>query len=307
MIERGKTDMQKKQHRLKNNAYAYLLITPGLLMIGIILVFPLVRGILSGFFKQEINSLSLVEWNNFRNYKLLMDDPSFWMTLGNTGIWVLVVVSLQYLLGLGTALLLNKKYFGRSVARSLVLIPWVIPTIAGTLTWQWIFDYQYGLLNYLLRALGLQGINWLGSTQFSLVSCMITAIWKASPFVTMILLAALQSIDVQLYEAADIDGATVFQKFWSITLPGIKTVTITCLIMRTIWTFNQFDIVSIMTNGGPANSSMILPVYTYLTAFSFNQLNYAAAIACTGILLILPIAIAYIILNTREARGVKRV
>lgn len=299
--------MQKKQHRLKNNAYAYLLITPGLLMIGIILVFPLVRGILSGFFKQEINSLSLVEWNNFRNYKLLMDDPSFWMTLGNTGIWNLVVVSLQYLLGLGTALLLNKKYFGRSVARSLVLIPWVIPTIAGTLTWQWIFDYQYGLLNYLLRALGLQGINWLGSTQFSLVSCMITAIWKASPFVTMILLAALQSIDVQLYEAADIDGATVFQKFWSITLPGIKTVTITCLIMRTIWTFNQFDIVSIMTNGGPANSSMILPVYTYLTAFSFNQLNYAAAIACTGILLILPIAIAYIILNTREARGVKRV
>lgn len=299
--------MQKKQHRLKNNAYAYLLITPGLLMIGIILVFPLVRGILSGFFKQEINSLSLVEWNNFRNYKLLMDDPSFWMTLGNTGIWVLVVVSLQYLLGLGTALLLNKKYFGRSVARSLVLIPWVIPTIAGTLTWQWIFDYQYGLLNYLLRTLSLQGINWLGSTQFSLVSCMITAIWKASPFVTMILLAALQSIDVQLYEAADIDGATVFQKFWSITLPGIKTVTITCLIMRTIWTFNQFDIVSIMTNGGPANSSMILPVYTYLTAFSFNQLNYAAAIACTGILLILPIAIAYIILNTREARGVKRV
>ena len=299
--------MQKKQHRLKNNAYAYLLITPGLLMIGIILVFPLVRGILSGFFKQEINSLSLVEWNNFRNYKLLMDDPSFWMTLGNTGIWVLVVVSLQYLLGLGTALLLNKKYFGRSVARSLVLIPWVIPTIAGTLTWQWIFDYQYGLLNYLLRTLSLQGINWLGSTQFSLVSCMITAIWKASPFVTMILLAALQSIDVQLYEAADIDGATVFQKFWSITLPGIKTVTITCLIMRTIWTFNQFDIVSIMTNGGPANSSMILPVYTYLTAFSFNQLNYAAAIACTGILLILPIAIAYIILNTREAREVKRV
>lgn len=307
MIERGKMDMQKKQHRLKNNAYAYLLITPGLLMIGIILVFPLLRGILSGFFKQEINSLSLMEWNNFRNYKLLMDDPSFWMTLGNTGTWVLVVVSLQYLLGLGTALLLNEKYFGRSLARSLVLIPWVIPTIAGTLTWQWIFDYQYGLLNYLLRALGLQGINWLGSTQFSLVSCMITAIWKAAPFVTMILLAALQSIDVQLYEAADIDGATVFQKFWRITLPGIKTVTITCLIMRTIWTFNQFDIVSIMTNGGPANSSMILPVYTYLTAFSFNQLNYAAAIACTGILLILPIAIAYIILNTREARGVKRV
>lgn len=299
--------MQKRHHRLKNNAYAYLLIAPGLLMIGIILVFPLLRGILSSFFKQEFNSLSLVEWNNFRNYKLLMDDPSFWMTLGNTGIWVLVVVSLQYLLGLGTALLLNKKYFGRSLARSLVLIPWVIPTIAGTLTWQWIFDYQYGVLNYLLRVLGFQGINWLGSTQFSLISCMITAIWKAAPFVTMILLAALQSIDVQLYEAADIDGASAFQKFRSITLPGIKIVTVTCLIMRTIWTFNQFDIVSIMTNGGPANSSMILPVYTYLTAFSFNQLNYAAAIACTGILLILPIAIVYVILNTREAREVKRV
>lgn len=299
--------MKKRQHHLKSGVYPYLLITPGLLMIGIILVFPLLRGIISSFFKQEFTSLSLVEWNNFRNYQLLFDDSSFWMTLGNTAIWVVVVVSFQYLLALSTALLLNKKYLGRSLARSLVLIPWVIPTIAGTLTWRWIFDYQYGVLNYLLRLLGLQGLNWLGSTDLSLVACMITAVWKAAPFVTIVLLAGLQSIDVQLYEAASIDGANAFQKFRNITLPGIKSVTVTCLILKTIWTFNQFDIVSIMTNGGPANSSMILPVYTYLTAFSFNQLNYAAAIACTGILLILPVAIVYVIRNARETREVTRV
>ena len=297
-----------RHHRLKSNAYAYLLIMPGLLMISIILIFPLVRGIISSFFTQEFNSLSLREWNNFSNYRLLLDDSSFWMTLGNTAVWVVAVVVFQYLLGLSAALLLNKKYIGRSVARSLVLIPWVVPAIAGTLTWRWIFDFQYGILNYVIRLTGLsvKGLNWLGSTELSLVACIITAVWKTAPFVTIVLLAGLQGIDVQLYEAASIDGANAFRKFSNITLPGIKSVTITCLILKTIWTFNQFDIVSIMTNGGPANSSMILPVYTYLTAFSFNQLNYAATIACAGIVLFLPIMIIYIVRNARESKEVSR-
>ena len=296
-----------RRRKLKSSIQAYFLIAPGFLMIGVILVFPLARGIISSFFRQEPNSLALLEWNHLRNYQLLLDDSSFWMTLKNTAVWVITVVALQYLLGLATSLLLNKKYPGRAMARSLVLIPWVVPTIAGTLTWRWIFDYQYGVLNYVIRILGLseKGLNWLGSTELSLITCIITAVWKAAPFVTIVLLAGLQGIDTQLYEAASIDGANAFDKFLHITLPGIRSVSVTCIILKTIWTFNQFDIVSIMTNGGPANSSMILPVYTYLTAFSFNQLNYAATIACTGILLILPVAIAYVARNARQNKEVQ--
>ena len=288
------------------NIYPYVLIFPGLFLICLILVYPLTRGIMSSFFAQEFMSLGLKKFIGLQQYERLAGDPSFWMTLKNTAIWVVAVVILQYLFGLSSALLLNRDFRGRGLFRSLILIPWVIPTIAGALSWQWIYDFQYGVLNYVLKAINVtqRGFDWIGGVDLALPSVIVVAVWKAGPFVTITLLAALQAIDRQLYEVADLDGAGIFRKFWHITMPGIKEVTITSMLLRVIWTFNQFDIVNVMTNGGPANSSMILPVYTYLTAFSFNELNYAAAIACVGLLLIGVVGVYYVVRNSR-GMGVK--
>ncbi len=296
----------KPRRKIIKNIHPYILIFPGFFLICLILVYPLARGILSSFFAQEFMSLGLKKFVGLLQYKRLAGDPSFWMTLKNTAIWVVAVVVFQYLFGLSSALLLNREFRGRGVFRSLILIPWVVPTIAGALSWQWIFDWQFGVLNYVLKTIGVtaRGFDWLGSIDLALPSVISVAVWKGGPFVTIMLLAALQAVDRQLYEVAELDGAGMLSKFWHITMPGIKEVTITSILLRIIWTFNQFDIVNIMTNGGPANASMILPVYTYLTAFSFNELNYAAAIACVGLLIIGVVGVYYIVRNSR-GMGVK--
>ena len=291
--------------KVRPDIYGYLLIAPGFILISAILLFPLFRGVLSSFFAQEANSLGLTTFIGLQNYRRVINDGSFWMTIENTFFWVVAAAGLQYIIGLLTALLLNKEYPGRGIFRSLVLIPWVIPTIAGALTWRWIFDFRFGILNHSLRTIGIteRGFNWLGSTELALWSCIIVAVWKSTPFVTIVLLAGLQGIDRQLYEAANIDGASAFQKFLYITMPGIKEISIVSMVLRIIWTYNQFDIVALTTNGGPANSSMILPVYTWLMAFAFNQLNYSATIATVGLIVIMPVAVFYIyrVSSKREA------
>ncbi len=207
-----------------------------------------------------------------------------------------------YLIGLGIALLLNKSFRGRGIYRSLMLIPWVVPGIAAAMTWKWMYASQYGIVNHILQALGLidQNIDWLGSTSTALGSIMVTTVWKDIPFVTIVLLAALQSVDTTLYEAVKIDGGNAWQAFWHITMTGIKNVSITTILLEIIWTFNKFDLVYTMTKGGPSNSTQTIPVYTYITAFNFFKFNKAAAVGVIGLLLVGVFAVLYIIYNNKE-------
>lgn len=216
--------------------------------------------------------------------------------------WTVIIVAALYLLGLGIALLLNCSFKGRGIFRSLVLIPWVVPGIAAAMTWKWMYASQYGIINQILQYLGLidKSVDWLGSAGTALGSIMVTAIWKDVPFVVVVLLAALQSIDTTLYEAVYIDGGNVFQAFWHITMVGIRDVSVTTILLEIIWTFNKFDLVYTMTKGGPANSTQIIPVYTYITAFNFFKLNKAAAIGVVGLLIVGVFAVAYIIYNERR-------
>lgn len=295
--------MEKRKHLLsrRRSRTAYLLIFPGVFLIMVILVYPLLRGITSSFFKSPAGSLAFEEFVGVKYYRDVFKDTIFIKSIKNSIICTLVVVAGQYLLGLITALLLNKDFRGRGIFRSMVLIPWVVPGIAAAMTWKWMYSSQYGVVNYILQGIGVidKGIDWLGNSSYAMTSIMITSIWKAIPFMAIVLLAALQSIDTSLYEAARVDGASAWQCFRHITLVGIKDVSLTTILLEIIWTFNQFDLVYNMTKGGPSNNTMIVPVYTYLSAFSFFKLNKAAAIGVIGLLFVGIFAVWYIIRSNR--------
>lgn len=231
-----------------------------------------------------------------------MSDQIFWKALRNSAFSTVIIVAALYTIGLCIALLLNKSFRGRGVYRSLVLIPWVVPGIAAAMTWKWMYASQYGIVNHILQALGLidKNVDWLGSTATALGSIMVTTVWKDIPFVTIVLLAALQSVDTTLYEAVKIDGGNAWQGFWHITMTGIKNVSITTVLLEIIWTFNKFDLVYTMTKGGPSNATQTIPVYTYITAFNFFKLNKAAAVGVIGLLVVGIFAVLYIIYNSRE-------
>lgn len=293
-----------KKAGLRQNAYAYILITPGLILIAVIMIFPLLRGVASSFFTQVPGSIAFDKFVGLSHYKELLRDKIFARAFSNTIIWTASVVSIQYFIGLGTAMLLNCKFKGRWFYRSLVLIPWVVPGIAAAMTWKWMYSSQHGIINQVLMSLDIieKNIDWLGSTNYAMGSVIVTAIWKVVPFITIVLLASMQSIDHTLYEAVRIDGGGAWRGFWHITLVGIRDVSITTLLLQSIWTFNQFDLMFNMTRGGPSNATQIIPIYTYLTAFNFFNLNKAAAIGVVGLLIVAVLAVLYIFYNTKRGK-----
>lgn len=294
--------IRMKRSGQNRNLYAYILIAPGLLLLTLIMLYPLIRGVISSFFTQQAASTHFDEFVGIRYYKELLKDQIFQTSFGNSILYTVIVVTAQYFTGLAIALLLNQNFKGRGIYRSLILIPWVVPGVSAAMTWKWMFDSQNGIVNQMLMQLGVitQSIDWLGSRSGALYAVMVTSVWKAIPFVAIVLLASLQQVDQGLYAAVKIDGGSAFHEFWYITLPGIKKISITTILLETIWTFNQFDLVFTMTKGGPANSSMIVPVYTYLTSFSFFKTNKAAAIGVISLLIVSIPAILYIYYNNKE-------
>ena len=269
---------------------------PGLILIVVLLLYPLGRGIVSSFFREKMGAAEPAQFVGLQNYIALFKDDIFVRAFFNTILWTIFVVSFQFIGGLIIALMLNENFRGRAIYRSLVLIPWVIPNIAAGLTWKWIYSYQYGIFNYFFERIGWlkEPIDWLGQPRYALLSVIITAIWKGLPFITIVLLAALQGIPYELYEAAAISGANVLQRFRYVTLPSLKQVGTMAVLLEIIWTFNQFDLVYVMTKGGPANSSQLVPLYSYLTAFNFFDMNYAAAIGVVGLLMMSVFVVIYL-------------
>lgn len=284
-----------KSKFINKKTFPYLLILPGVIFISVILIYPLVNGVISSFYHQAPMGLDRT-FVGLENYQKLLTDKIFIRSFVNSLIYTSLVVVIEYIIGMLIALLLNEDFPGRGIYRSLILIPWVVPTVAAALSWKWIYDGQFGILNHILKSLGIieENIAWLGSTELALPAIIATASWKGIPFVTVVLLAGLQSIPRELYESASIEGAGVFKRFIYITLPQLKGVSLITILLQCIWTFNQFDLVYIMTKGGPANSTQILPVYTYLNAFNFFEFNYAATIGTIGLIILGIFAFFYI-------------
>jgi ABC-type sugar transport system permease subunit len=210
----------------------------------------------------------------------------------------------KLLIGIGMALILNQRLKGRNFFRGWMLLPWVAPTFVTALTWRWMFDGTSGVINFILVGLGLLNlpIAWLGSGSTALLAVIITNIWHGFPFFGVSLLAAMQAVPESLYEAAEVDGASPWQRFRHITIPGIQTVLIITTMLSTIWTFNDFQIVYIMTGGGPAFATHLFATYTYQVGLTGSRLGYAVAVSTslTPVLIFMILALSPLIL--REER-----
>jgi arabinogalactan oligomer/maltooligosaccharide transport system permease protein len=232
--------------------------------------------------------ISLTNWNmyHFRDPQLiglthyfrLFGEPDFYRIFGKTIAWTAVNLVFHFTLGLGAALLLNRRLPGRSLYRALLILPWAIPQYISALTWRGMFNVEYGAVNILLGKLGIEAVPWFTSEFWAFMAPVITNIWLGFPFIMVIALGGLQSIPRELYEAARIDGAGPVRQFFSITLPMLKPVLMPALVLGTIWTFNNLNVIWLVTDQGlPADKTHILVTYVYKAAFQYYRYGYAAA------------------------------
>jgi len=290
----------RRRHRQELQAYGYL--WPALVLLGLLMVWPLVQVIRMSFFEVTLQQERFV---GFDNYGELLAAPLFWSALMHTIVFTAGSVLLHLVTGLGLALLLHTRINARFIAamRGALIIPWLLaPTVAGMI---WVLMLApFGVVNGLLATLGIVDagatITWLGSPSTSLLSVTAMNVWRAFPFFMVMLLAGLQAIPDELYEAAEIDGSTPLTSFWYITLPGLRGVLTTIVLLDSIWTFRAFDPVYVMTGGGPMNSSEVLATAIYFDAFQKLRFGYASAEAVVMFVILFVVSAFYVRRSMRE-------
>ncbi|WP_375450237.1 carbohydrate ABC transporter permease [uncultured Devosia sp.] len=286
------------KHRFRFNPVPYLFVAPQLVLFAVFMFFPLAY---AGF-------LSLHSWEMFakprfvgmRNYNHLINDPIFWYALRNTLVYVVGTVPLCIGFGLLLALGLNRSMPLRRTIRSIFFLPVVVSAVVTALAAIWIFNDNYGLLNRMFGAIGLPRINWNADPQWAMVSLIITTIWLRSGFCMIIYLAALQSVPVSLHEAAQIDGASPFERFLHVTWPSMRPTTLLLTILNVIYSFHVFDLIFVMTGGGPGYSTTVLVQYIYQLAFTNGDMGYASAVGMALFVMILAFTIIQWLLSRRS-------
>lgn len=262
---------------------------PTIVPLAVLTLYPVLRGIWLAFTRYDDyrKDSSFVGLANFT--ALATSDTLFWGALWRTVIWTVGIVVVTYVVGLLTALALNESIVGRGFLRALVLVPWVCPAVVAALVWSWIYDPNFGPLNYALRQLHLvnHNVGWLSDSGTALVATMAVAVWKLLPFTVVMLLAGLQAVPKELYEAASVDGGGTLARFRDVTLPLLGRVGSIAFLLSVIWAFNHFDTVYVLTGGGPGDATMILPVLVYQQAFKFFQIGYASAIGVVMLLVLI--------------------
>ena len=260
-----------------------LLITPSTIVIFGVLLIPILFALYMSFNKISFKGASTIyKFIGLKNFiDLFTVDPWFSSSVKTTVLFVVLTVTIEITIGVCGALVLNKKFVGRGFVRGLMILPWAMPTVVNAVMWKWIFNAEYGAANGLLQKLGIitTNINWLSTPKMAFVSILIANIWKETPYVILLMIAALSTIPTDLYEAASIDGAGGWKAFWRITLPMIRPVLLILLITKTIWAFQTFDLVAIMTSGGPENATNLLSYYIQRVAFKMNDFGSAAAMS----------------------------
>jgi multiple sugar transport system permease protein len=262
----------------------------------ILVVFvPVVNAILMSFQSYDLRRPSGIKFIGIKNYLSVFADPLFWQALWRTFVWVAVGVGCQFIFGFILALLLNRKFFGRGFVRSVSLIPWVTPGVLIGLMWRWIFDGNYGVLNDILLKFGIihDKIPFLVLPQTAFPAVILTIIWQGIPFFALMLLAGLQGIPEELYDAADVDGASGFQRLFRITIPSLKNTIFVTTLLRIIWVANSVDVIYNLTEGGPAYMTQTLSVYIFNKGNALN-LGYASTMAILLTLVLAMVAVLYL-------------
>jgi multiple sugar transport system permease protein len=272
-----------------------LLILPALALTAMLLFYPIARGIQASFFDVTLLNPGRGKFVGVDNYLTLVQASSFWNSLRVTTVYTLGVVILAYSIGLGTALLLSQRFIFRGLLRTLMIIPWAVPEVVTVLIFTWMFDAQYGVINFFLMKLGLieRQLAWLVLPELALPALIVVTVWKQFPIATLILLAGLQTISQEYYEAAAIDGASALQRFRFITWPGLRAVNIVLILILILYSFRRVTLIYAMTAGGPARATETLSVQTYLEAFKFFNLGNAAALGTVLLLLLLAFTVVY--------------
>jgi multiple sugar transport system permease protein/N,N'-diacetylchitobiose transport system permease protein len=281
--------------RTRELRFAAILLIPSVIVVFGIVIYPILRTLYTSFYDVNSPFPGSYPFVGFDNYTQALGNPDFWSAVRRTAYFTIVSTGLELVLGLGIALLLAAPLKARWLFRSIVVLPWALPTIVNGALWRYIFNAQYGVLNAILTQVGLQNHYhaWLNSQTFALNAVIFADVWKNTSLVAFLLLAGLTTIPRELYEAAKVDGVSAWQAFVRITLPMLKPAIVVVLVLRTIEAFKVFDIIYVMTRGGPANGTQSVALYTYQQAFSNELFGYGAALAYLIVVFIAAFAIIY--------------
>ncbi|MDZ8238971.1 MAG: sugar ABC transporter permease [Nostoc sp. ChiQUE01a] len=284
---------------------AWILLTPALLLLLLVFGYPILRAFWLSVFTRNLGTELQPVFSGLENYVRMAGDGRFWQSLWITTVFTTASVVLELLLGLLIALVLNQAFLGRGLVRTIAILPWALPTALIGLAWAWIFNDQFGVVNDILRRVGLiqTGINWLGDPTLAMIALIFADIWKTTPFISILLLAGLQSISKDLYEAYSVDGATAWQSFRNITLPLLLPQILIAVLFRFAQAFGIFDLIAVMTGGGPGGATEVVSLYIYSTVMRYLDFGYGAAlVVVTFLILVTGVAIASFLLNKSRAK-----
>ncbi len=286
---------------LRQVRLAWLLVLPTLLAVVLVAGYPLAQVFYWSLFKADIAFVEPPEFVGLENYLFLLKDPDFRQALWNTLKFTLISVSLETVLGLAIALIVHSNFRGRGLVRTAILIPWAIPTVVSAKMWQWMLHDVYGVINVLGVKLGIlsQKVAFLARPELILPAIIAVDVWKTTPFMALLLLAGLQLIPEELYEAASIDGASRWQQFWSITLPLLTPALVVALIFRTLDALRVFDVIFVMSGVNPTTRT--LAVYNRQTLIDFQDLGYGSALSVAILVIIFVFVVLYMRTLGREA------
>lgn len=284
-----------KTHRrgMSDNTFGFLLMVPALLVLLVVIAFPIAKGIYASFCDYGLRELRKgmfeLEWNNFANYKIMLKNNQIFKYFKNTVIFVALVVVIQFVLGLGIALLLDSKIKGRGVIRGFMLIPWTIPSVVTAIVWRFMTNSSYGVLNWFGFKLGLipsLDYSWTLQGGSAMALIVIAAVWRQLPYMMVMILAGLQSVDHTLIEAGRVDGANYPQTLLNITIPSIRPVIVTSLWIAIMANFQMYTIIANVTNGGPVGATTTLSIAAYNAAFQSYDFGYGAAIGVVWLIVL---------------------
>ncbi|OWY65887.1 sugar ABC transporter permease [cyanobacterium TDX16] len=284
----------------------WILLLPALIVMLVVYAYPILRAFWLSVFTQNLGTELELVFSGLSNYGRMFNDGRFWQSLWNTTVFTTASVLSELILGIGVALVLNQAFKGRGIVRTITLIPWALPTAVMGVAWAWIFNDQYGVVNDILRRLGLieTGISWLGNPTLAMIAVILADVWKTTPFIALLLLAGLQSIPGDLYEAHSLDGATPWQSFWKITIPLLMPQIIVSLLFRFAQAFAIFDLIQVMTGGGPGGATETVSIYIYSTVMRYLDFGYGSAlIVVTFLILVIAVAIASFLLTRARANA----
>lgn len=277
---------------MPDGMFAFVLVLPGLALLVAVVAYPLLTALVTAFFEQSL----VVPGREFVGFQNIIDvlQGDFFKLLGQTMVFTLGTTLAPFVIGFALALALNTRIRGAKVMRGLMLIPWLVPGVVVSFLWMWIFNANYGVANAILGLFGIEAQAWLAQPQTAMFAVIVAKTWQSFPWIMVMLLAGLQTVPQELHEAAEMDGAGTIRRFFSITVPQLKGIIGLVLLLEFIWNFQHFDIIYVLTGGGPAGSTQTFATAVYETAFRGFDLGHAGALGLLWLILLMALVVVYV-------------